>query len=101
LIAPAIAAQDHIQALCSTSQQGLEGPAQFIQVPQADPSLILQIIAFLVVAVVGREVGAVLGRRIADQDPFKLFTEFGDLDLKAKRAIFTLFVKIFNKNDEI
>ncbi len=44
--------------LCST-QQGLEGPAQFVQVPEADPALVLQIIASLVVAVVRREVGAV------------------------------------------
>jgi hypothetical protein len=96
LIAPAVAAQKHIQALWSR-QQGLQGPAQFVQIPQSDPALVLQIIASLVVAVVGREVGAVLGRRIADQHPIKLFTEFGDLDLKAKRAIFTLFVKISTK----
>ncbi len=78
LIAPAVAAQDHFQALlpvCST-QQRLQGPAQHIKVPEADPALVLQIIASLVVAVVGREVRAVLGRRIADQGPIKLFTKF-------------------------
>jgi hypothetical protein len=58
LEAPAVAAQDHLQALWS-SQQGLEGPAQFVQVPEPDPALVLQIIASLVVAVVRREVGAV------------------------------------------
>ncbi len=77
MIAPAVAAQKHIQALWS-SEQRLEGSAQPVQVPQADPSLVLQIIASLVVAVVGREVGAVLGGRIADQDPIQLFTKFGD-----------------------
>ncbi len=50
-----------LQALLplGSRQQRLEGPAQPIQVPQADPSLVLQIIASLVIAVVGREVGAV------------------------------------------
>ncbi len=80
MIAPAVAAQDYLQALLPLccSKQRLEGPTQFIQVPEADPSLVRQIIAPLVVAMVGREVGAVLGRRIADQNPIQLFTKFGD-----------------------
>jgi hypothetical protein len=104
LIAPAVAAQDHLQALLTLccSKQRLEGPAQFIQVPEADPSLILQIIASLVIAVVGREVGAVLERRIADQDPIQLFTEFGDLESKPKPAKCYFFSLNFqNKNNEI
>jgi hypothetical protein len=76
LIAPAVAAQDHLQALlpfCST-QQGLEGPAQFVKVPEADPALVLQIIASLVVAVVRREVGAV---QVVTQDCGSAFISSG------------------------